>query len=530
MSEGLVSATDATPRTPLRPLLLAALPLLGLLALVLLLFNETVAAMVGIWSRSDTFAHAFLVPPIALWLVWRQRHGLIALPRRAAPAWLVPMAVACVVWLLAQMAAVASAAQFAVVAMLILCVPLVLGTAAARRIAFPLLFLFFCVPFGEFLVEPMMEGTADFTIWALRESGIPVYREGLQFIIPSGHWSVVEACSGVRYLIASFMIGTLFAYLNFGSTAKRLVFVAFALAVPVVANWLRAYMIVMLGHYSGNTVAVGADHLLYGWVFFGVVILIMFTIGARFADAPTAPPQPTAGHGRAGASAASAASDRSAVWLVVLLTAALLAGTQGLRWQLERPAGAPAASLVLPAQLPGGWSASDTPLSTWEPLYQNASSVARRTYRRGDATVGVWVAYYRDQNQERKLITSTNVLVPQRSPEWLTLPAAPVAVSLAGGDDVSLRATQLRTPADPKANPRQRLLVLQAYRVDRAYASDDVRAKLRLTLARLLGRGDGGAVLIFYAEVDESARAETLRGFAADHLPAFAALVDAQAP
>jgi len=39
--------------------------------------------------------------------------------------------------------------------------------------------------------------------------------------------------------------------------------------VPIIANWLRAYMIVMIGHLSGNKLAVGVDHLIYGWLFFG---------------------------------------------------------------------------------------------------------------------------------------------------------------------------------------------------------------------------------------------------------------------
>ena len=56
------------------------------------------------------------------------------------------------------------------------------------------------MPFGEFALPQMMEWTANFTVLALRLSGIPVFREGLQFVIPSGNWSVVEACSGVRYL------------------------------------------------------------------------------------------------------------------------------------------------------------------------------------------------------------------------------------------------------------------------------------------------------------------------------------------
>lgn len=55
-------------------------PGLLLMAAVLLLFRDTAVAMVTIWNRSETFAHAFLVPPIVLWLVWRRRETLATLP------------------------------------------------------------------------------------------------------------------------------------------------------------------------------------------------------------------------------------------------------------------------------------------------------------------------------------------------------------------------------------------------------------------------------------------------------------------
>ena len=87
--------------------------------------------------------------------------------------------------------------------------PALFGWAVTREIAFPLGFLFFAVPIGEFLVPTMIDYTADFTVAALRLTGIPVYREGNDFVIPSGNWSVVDACSGVRYLIASVMVGHL---------------------------------------------------------------------------------------------------------------------------------------------------------------------------------------------------------------------------------------------------------------------------------------------------------------------------------
>ena len=90
----------------------------------------------------------------------------------------------------------------------------------------------------------------------------------------------------MRYLIASFTVGALFAYLNYRSLKRRLIFIAVAIAVPIVANWLRAFLIVMLGHPSGNKLAAGADHLLYGWVFSGLVIMLMCLIGARWSEHP----------------------------------------------------------------------------------------------------------------------------------------------------------------------------------------------------------------------------------------------------
>ena len=54
--------------------------------------------------------------------------------------------------------------------------------------------------------------------------------------------------------------------------------------VPIVANWLRAYMIVMIGHLSDNKFAVGVDHLIYGWLFFGVVILLMYGVGSLWRE------------------------------------------------------------------------------------------------------------------------------------------------------------------------------------------------------------------------------------------------------
>ncbi|MBS0404567.1 MAG: exosortase A, partial [Proteobacteria bacterium] len=238
-----------------------------LLLVILAAYWHTARGMVALWMSSETYAHGFVVPLITLWLVWRQRAVLASMaPRPGRLAWLL-MAGAAALWLAGDLVAVNPVTQLAFVALMVLAVPAVLGWQVARALAFPLAFLFFAVPIGDFLLPRMMEWTADFTVMALRASGIPVYREGLQFIIPSGSWSVVEACSGIRYLIASVTAGCLFAYLSYDGMRKRLVFIGVAILVPLVANWVRAYLIVLLGHVSGNTIATGVDHLIYGWLF-----------------------------------------------------------------------------------------------------------------------------------------------------------------------------------------------------------------------------------------------------------------------
>ncbi len=258
--------------------------LLLTIAWVLFWYWDTARAMVAIWARSDTYAHAFIVPPISLWLIWRRRDELALLRPEPTLWFILPLGVITLLWLMGELTAVNALTQFALVATLILAIASILGTRISRQIAFPLAFLLFSVPVGDFMLPRLMEWTAWFTVLALRASGIPVYQEGLQFVIPSGNWSVVEACSGVRYIIASVTVGTIFAYLNYVTLRRRLVFIAVSFIVPVVANWLRAYMIVMIGHLSGNKLAVGVDHLIYGWVFFGIVIMTMFAIGAKWSE------------------------------------------------------------------------------------------------------------------------------------------------------------------------------------------------------------------------------------------------------
>jgi EpsI family protein len=491
----------------------AALKLLpGLLVILclVLLFRDTLAEMVDIYDRSETFAHAYLVPPISLWLIWRQRY---AWPTRREVGALGAVADGrcLLLWLVGELASVNAATQVAVVSLLMLTVPLVYGWRWRARLMFPLLFLYFSVPIGLFLVPMMMDHTADFTVAGAagsRRAGVPrgpAVRHSVGQLV--GGRGLQRRALPHRF---SFMVGTLFAYLNYTSWKRRLLFIGISIVVPIVANWLRAYMIVMLGHLSGNNeLAVGVDHLIYGWVFFGIVIGIMFMVGAKWSQ-PNEPQgksaQPAFAMPAVGL-ASGAARSLSVLWATSAAAVLLMLGVHGVLWSLDSPRTDPLKPLKLPVELSAPWQPGPDSITAWVPAFGGAKSTDQRIYMapspRGDAppqTVALWAAHYREQGREGKLVSSNNSLSRVEETQWAQVSRATQPVQ-ALGQELRFRQTLLRGPGTPGSPAAQRLLVWQIYWLGGdTYTASDVRAKVLLALNRLRGRGDDSAVLIFYTQ------------------------------
>jgi exosortase A len=490
----------------------AVLVTAAVIALLVALYYDTAVSMVAIWHRSETFAHGFLVVPAVLWLVWRQRREVALLAPRPDYLGLVLLAGLGLGWLLAELGGVLVVQQLAMVAMIPAAVVTVLGRRVAWALAFPLAFLMFGVPIGEGLITPLMNFTADFTVGMLQLVGIPVYREGTYFTIPSGNWSVVEGCSGLRYVIASVTAGCLYAYLNYQSFGRRALFVAASIAVPVIANGLRAFMIVMIAHLSDMKLALGVDHLIYGWVFFGIVMLLLFWVGSFWQDPePAATPAPAGG---------PAGVDSRPVVPAAVGVLAVAAAWPAYAAHLDSRAAALAAprELLAPAGA-AGWQRDSAPLTGWRPRYVGADPSLFEVYRKGDRAVALYVGYYRRQRQGAELVNSQNVMVPQKDAVWEIVGES---VRKEAGLDVD--QTLLRSPP-------QRLLVWDWMYLDGRRTTSPYLAKLLLAKSRLFGEPDDGVAIIVaapYSERREPAE-EALREFVRDMLPGIEASIRAAA-
>lgn len=469
----------------------------------LVFYFGTAQSIVTLWTRSETFAHGYVIVPISLWLAWRRRSVLRTLPLE--PWWpaLGLAALAGLVWLTGTLGEVPVVRQYALVSMFPVAVLALCGRRFAGALAFPLVFLLFAVPFGEVFLTPLIDFTANFTVTALRLTGIPVLRNGPTFEIPTGHWSVIEACSGLRYLISSLTLGCLYAYLSYRSWVRRVLFIAVSVVVPIVANGIRAYMIVMIGHLSSMRLAVGVDHIIYGWLFFGLVMFLMFSIGRLWQEDDVAPAPAASIAPTFAPSAPTAAFARISVAFIVL--AAL--------WPALAVTNARLTALPQPARLaPVALHWQEAPAFTsWKPDFVAPDARLDTVVADHGAGVALSILYYRNEEGGRPLISSVNHLAAGQK-DFEEIGTVRRQETIDGRSFAVLETTMTGPSGD--------LLSWHWTRIGGQTTTSAYVGKLWQVRARMLMRpGDGAAVIATTPLTDgkDAARAQ-LRAFLASNL------------
>lgn len=506
-----MNTTESSAWALWRPTLIAA----TLVPLALIgLFWSTASGMVHTWYHFETYTHGFLILPISLWLIWQKRAHLAAYQPQPAAAFVILVIGGVLVWALARLTGIQVVEQAAFVGVMVASWATILGYQVSRFLLFPLMFLFFTVPMGEDLVPPMMEFTASFTVTALELSGIPVYRDGLFFSLPTGNWSVVEACSGVRYLIASITLGVMYAYITYHTLWKRLLFIAMSAIVPIFANGLRAYMIVMIGHLSGMEYATGVDHLIYGWFFFGVVMFILFWVGSFWQETEL-PPQPVA------PLRAMTRSTATRKVVVVAMVNVLIAGA--VVWATQRALTMEpqvAGRLELPS-ISDGWRYAGRSYA-WHAVHQPSEFILDETASNGELEVRLQLVLFAQQRQGQEAISPGN-RVAGKSARFVSLGRQPLSVNGERFDVVEEKAV---ITSGTRVEER---LVWRWYRVAGHSLSNRYEGKAREALARIYpGRTDGAWIALStpLSTVDIEQGRQTLEAFARSAIPGIYAAMD----
>jgi exosortase len=261
-----------------------AVALLALGALWFLLCRQ----LSGEWSVNDQYSYGWFVPFFAAFLFWLRWEDRPEVEGRKAEAegrrgLVIGLAIiALLVLLPVRLFEVANPdwrpldwLHAAVVVMLtLLSIWAAGGWPWVRHFAFPVCFIFVAVPWLTPIEEPIVQGlmrtVAAVATETLTLFGVPAQLEGNLIRVSTGLVGVNEACSGVRSLQTSLMIGLLFGELKRLSLLKRCLLVAGALGIAILANFGRAFFLVWIAA-TKNVAAVDTWHDLAGYAIVALV-------------------------------------------------------------------------------------------------------------------------------------------------------------------------------------------------------------------------------------------------------------------
>lgn len=466
---------------------------------LILMFLSDWLAMAAQWWDSSTYNHVLLIPAILVWLIWLRAADVAKLePRSWLPGGLF-VALAAFLWLLGAFAGLTLARQAGAVALLPASALLLLGPRVWAGLLFPLGYMAFLIPFGDELVPPLQTVTAKLTIALTHLSGIPAQIDGVFIDTPAGLFVVAEACSGVKFLIAMIALGALVANVCFRSWKRRLVFLALAVIVPIIANGIRAWGTIYVAQSMGAEYAGGFDHIVYGWLFFAVVIALVLGLSWRFFDRH--PDDPFIDPGAIAASPFVAKLEGKALPPVAALAMIAAAAVSVQAWAASAQSlTAPLASQIDFPQVPGWTRANFAPTFAWEPRARGAEHRLLGSFSNAKgAKVDVFFAVYASQGEGKEAGGfGEGALPPGGDWDWASPgPTAPSAKS----ERLMGRGTVDR-------------LAQTTYRTGDLLTGSNARLKLANMVDRLLLRARPTMVLILSSENRAGYPAEdTLRQF-----------------
>ena len=268
--------------------------LLVLLLLSTLIHWEGLTLMVAWWSREE-YSHAYMLPFIAVFLVW-QRSSVLAQTPFKPNIWGASIIVlGLFLYLVGELATLYPVIQYAFLITLGGILLSLMGWRAFRILLPAYGLLFFMVPLPNFLYNQLSAElqliSSELGVAFIRLFGIAVHLEGNVIDLGSYQLQVVEACSGLRYLFPLAALGYISAVIFNGAPWKKVLLFLSTLPITVLMNSFRIGAIGVLVEYGGIGMAEGFIHDFEGWVVFmacaAILVLLMWVL-AKIGPRPMA--------------------------------------------------------------------------------------------------------------------------------------------------------------------------------------------------------------------------------------------------
>lgn len=262
--------------------LLRARPVLALGVLAIAVPTLVRVAQLS-WS-TEQGAHGPIVLATGVWLILRSREQVMAVARPGSSmlmwAMLVPLLL--IFWL-ARVTSIVEVEGFAMYASLIVVAYGMIGAQSLKVIWFPLFYLLFIFPPPDTLFAMITQPLKIWISWAvvtlLYAVGYPIAGSGVSIQIGQYQLLVAAACAGVYSIISLSAVSLFYVYFRHNSNWRYMMVLLVAiLPVAVLANLVRAMLLVLVTYHFGDAAGQGFFHEFAGLTMFVVALLGIFLL------------------------------------------------------------------------------------------------------------------------------------------------------------------------------------------------------------------------------------------------------------
>ena len=245
--------------------MLRNLPIAGILLVTTILFWSPLKAALGLSFQDDRYLPIALAPLMCLFLMYWERTRIFPQsrfwPRIGAPLLGVAMLFCLVLihwrWTINDGARTALI-MFAIVLVWITAFVLCYGPQSFKKALFALCCLFLMIPISpasmDWMTAELQQGSAATSFHILRLMGIPVFREGMTFMLPGLNFRVAPECSGIHSWLAFVIVAILAARVCLRSRWMILLLVALTVPIAIFKNAIRIVVISSLTVYVNPSI------------------------------------------------------------------------------------------------------------------------------------------------------------------------------------------------------------------------------------------------------------------------------------
>jgi exosortase len=254
-------------------------------ALLILAYLPTLIRLVKQWDQSEDMSHGFFVPLVAGYIAWQKRSEIAALTLKSHWFGLVMVVLAGAQLLVATLGAELFLARTAFVFAVWGSVIYIGGWQFFRTLFFPLFVLLLMIPIPEIIYNqitfPLQLFASQVAEVVLGLLGYPVLREGNVLELASQKLQVVEACSGIRSLLALTFLSLVYGFFFTKSLWIRIGLFLSTIPVAIATNAGRVTFTGILSEIDPEY-ATGFFHTASGWVLFLVAFVLLTIVHQSF--------------------------------------------------------------------------------------------------------------------------------------------------------------------------------------------------------------------------------------------------------